>query len=322
MPTILLQTSLDPHEIAQLRKEFPQYRLLYYQFLNLPLTQGRSGWEGVEILYGNRLTPEQLESAKDLRWVHNPTSSFSRLCLEEMGERGSIIMTTGSDEQLAPITEFVMGGVLAFAKHLFHWHDLMASPSMIWDSKWRDSMWTLPGRVFLQVGLGKVGSEIAKQAQSLGFQVWGVQERRSFHRYCHQTRTFAELPSVLPDADVVSVALPRGDEREDLLGLAELELMKKDSILVVLGSHRVVNEAALVQVGKGGKFRGVILDALYRPSIPPNSPLWHVPHLLITPEIAVRPRSTSRLAFQTFHYNLRQYQIDNFASMRNRVELT
>jgi phosphoglycerate dehydrogenase-like enzyme len=126
--TILLQTSLDPHEISQLRKEFPHYRLLYYQFLNMPLP-GQTGWEGVEILYGNRFTTDQLESAKELRWIHNPTSSFSRLCMEEIAARGNIIVTTGSEEQLTPMTEFVMSGVLAFSKHLFHWHDLMSSPS-------------------------------------------------------------------------------------------------------------------------------------------------------------------------------------------------
>lgn len=319
--TILLQTSLDPHEISQLRKEFPHYRLLYYQFLNIPLP-GHTGWEDVEILYGNRLSTEQLQSAKDLRWIHNPTSSFSRLSMEEIAKRGNIIVTTGTEEQLTPITEFVMGGVLAFAKHLFHWHDLMESPSMTWDSKWRDTMWTLPGRVFLQIGLGKAGTEIARKAQEMGFDVWGIQEKRSFHRYCSRTRSFQELSSVIPEADVVCVALPRDEEKIDLLTLTELEMMKRDSILVVLGSHLVVNEAALVHVGKAGKFRGIILDALFRPSIPTTSPLWHVPHLLITPEIASRPRSTSRLAFQTFHYNLRQYQYNNLSNMRNRMDLS
>jgi len=322
MHTILLQISLDPHDLALLRKEFPQYRIVYSQFA--PLLGKESShekeWSQVEIFYGNRLSVHQMMLAKDLRWVHNTTSSFSRICLEDILKRDNVIVTIPGDENIIPIGEYVMGGILGISKNLFHWHDLMSAPAKVWDANWRDSMWTLSNKTFLQIGLGKIGSEICRRARQYDMKVWGMQEKRSFHPHCHETFTFDSLESILPLVDIVSVCLDRDHPKPNLFNMSELNLMKNNSILIVIGAHNVVNEQALVSIGSAGKFRGVILDTLYSPSIPPNSPLWKVPNLLITPEVASRPRLSSRQGFHTFYYNLRQYSIGNFSDMRNRVE--
>lgn len=321
MGTILLQTSLDPHSVALLRKEFPQYRLLYYQFASIQTSVSKGiDWSKVEIFYGNRFTSDQLLKADGLHWIHNPTPSFSRISLNEALERGNIIVTAAGDENVGPIGEFVMGAILNFSKHFFHWHDLMKTPNAVWDSTWRDSLWTLPEHTMLQIGLGQVGTEIARCAKQFGLEVWGMQEKRSFHPYCDKTFSLRELHTVLPAVDIVSIALPRDRPYPELFTKLELEMMKNDSILVVIGAHNVINEQALVSVGSKGKFRGILLDTLYSPSISPSSPLWHVPHLLITPEIAARPRPSAKKGFHTFYYNLRQYSIGNFADMRNRLD--
>ncbi|MBA3957746.1 MAG: D-2-hydroxyacid dehydrogenase [Parachlamydiaceae bacterium] len=324
MGTILIQVSLDPVAMARLRKEFPGYKLVYYQFLSLPKANSdpeEERWKDVEILFGNHLSVDQLKLATELRWIHNPTSSFSRFCLKDVLKQGNIILTKGSEDHLLPIGEFAMAGVLAFSKNLFHWHDLMKTPAATWDSKWRDHMWSLPEKVFLQIGLSKAGSEIARRAQGMGMVVWGVQERHSFHPYCEKTFTFEELHNVLPKVDVVSICLQNGEQRVDLLSHDELNLMKSDTILSVIGSHTTVNEAAIVTVGNTGKFRGIILDTLSRPSIASESPLWSVPNILITPEVSARPRALSKQLFQLFYFNLRQYAFGNYSDMRNRIDL-
>lgn len=321
MNTVLLQSSLTPQEIGLLRKEFPQYKFLYQQLADESRPFGKTEWNKVEILYGNRISREQLIEAPNLHWIHSPTVSLSRLPIEKIAQRANVIITTVKDENVIPVAEFVMAGVLAFAKHLFHWRDLMSTPSQIWESPWRDSMWSLQNRIFLQVGLGAAGTEIARCAQQAGMQVWGVQEQRSFHPFCKKVVAFKDIASILPKADVVSICLPPGESKEDLFTVDELEAMKKDSILVVLGSHTIVNEQALVALGKTGKLRGILLDVSYRASLPTNSPVWLIPHALITPEVSMRPRLRSKQAFHAFHYNLRQYACGNFNDMRNRLSL-
>ncbi|MCE5316094.1 MAG: hypothetical protein LLG04_01850 [Parachlamydia sp.] len=68
------------------------------------------------------------------------------------------------------------------------------------------------------------------------------------------------------------------------------------------------------------RVRGILLDASYQTPISAASPLWKIPNIIITPEVAPRPKLTERQAFRTFLYNLRQYLHGNFRDMRNLWE--
>lgn len=318
MNIILLQGQLTLQEIDLLLREFPQYLFLSLSeaaYKNL----SPDHWSRLEVLYGSRLTKEELEMAHQLRWIHSPSLNLNRLCLEEIEKRGNILITTTIEENSFQIGEFAMGALLAYAKNLFHWKASRALPTALWNSKWRDNAWSLKNKVFLQIGLGNEGTEIARRAKELKMRVWGMHQGRSFHPYCHQTFPLKELQAVLPQADVVCIALPKGKEYYNLFKREELELMKQDSILMIFGASHWVQETALAEVAASGKFRGILLDAYYQYPLPLHSPLWRIPELLITPEVAPRPKSTERQAFRTFLYNLRQYSHANFNDMRNAL---
>jgi len=321
MNIILLQGQLTHEEIDQLLKEFPQYL-----FLSLSEAAYKNmspdHWARLEVLYGSRLTKEELAAAPQLRWIHSPGPYLNRVCMDEIERQGNVLVTNTVDENIPQVGEFVMAGVLAFAKNLFHWHDANKFPKLVWDSKWRENMWTLQNKVILQVGLGRVGTEIARRAREMEMRVFGMQAQRSFHRYCNKTFSIKELHEVLPLVDVVCLSLARGREYQNWFKAEELELMKQDSILVVTGSSNVLEEEALVKVAQSKKFRGIIWDASFQTPIPPTSPLWTLPNILITPEVAPRPKSTERLPFKIFLYNLRQYIHSNFKDMRNVIDRT
>jgi phosphoglycerate dehydrogenase-like enzyme len=318
MNIALLQASLSLTEVNQLIREFPQFLFLSYSEASFQ-TITEEHWSLVEILLSSHLSTVELAMAPQLRWIHCPTPSLQRLCYEEIETQGNILVTNTREENLQQMGEFVMSGVLAFAKNLFHWRDINQTPPLVWDSKWRHSMWTLPEKVFLQVGLGKPGTEIARQAQQAGMKVWGVDAEASFHPYCSKTFAFADLTDILPLADVISICLPRESEYNKWLRTEQFEAMKDDAILIVLGSSRLVDEAALAEAAKGGKFRGVIIDGQYQIPISPNSPLWNIPNLLITPEVAPRPKIPSTQSLRIFRYNLRQYVHGNYSDMKNLV---
>lgn len=321
MNIILLQTQLALAEIDLLLKEFPQFLFLSLSeasYKNLTPVH----WGRLEVLFGSRLTREELALAHQLRWIHAPTAHLNRLCMDEIEEQGNILVTNTIDENVTQTGEFVIGSVLAFAKNLLAWSELDKTPAYVWDSKKRDTMWTLPGKTFLQIGLGKVGTEIARRARGENMRVWGVQHHRSFHRYCHKVFSTQEINSLLPLVDVVSIALPRAKEYQNWLQKSELDLMKKDSILIVLGAANLIKEEDLVACASKGKFRGIVLDYIYQNPLKPTSLLWTLPNTIITPDVAPRPKSTERVAFKIFVYNLRQYLHGNFKDMRNVIEKT
>lgn len=318
MNIILLQTPLTQQEFNQLLKEFPQYIFLSLTDFDIK-KMSEDDWARVEVLFGDHLNEEELEMAHQLRWIHSPSPHVNRICMKTIEDQGNILVTNTKEENIYQIGEYVMAGIMAFSKNLFRWFVANQSPEVVWDSKWRNNIWTLEDRVLVQIGLGRVGSEIARRAQSLGMRVWGVQERASFHEHCNKIFAYKDLHSVLPKADVVSIALPRGIMETNWFRKEELELMKEDSILTIIGPKNVVNEMDLVEVGQTGKFRGILFDAFYPVPIPPTSPLWDLENMIITPEVAPRPKDQDSHAFRLFRYNMRQYQYGNINDMRNVI---
>lgn len=319
MQIVLSQIRLTLNDIDKLLKEFPQY--LFLSFTEFTYKElGREEWKQVEIIYGSRITPEELAIAPQLHWVHTPTPNLNKLCLKEMQDRGNILISTTTEENIIQIGEFAMAGVLAFAKNLIHWHQAKHSPHHFWVSRWRDNMWSLQDKIFLQIGLGSTGTEITRRARQMGMKVWGmgIQPKPSFHPYCHQTLGMQDLHAALDQADIVSLSLPKTSKYDNWFGIKELERLKEDSVLLILGSHKVVDEDDLA--ANSQKLRGILLDASYQTPIPSNSRLWEIPNILITPDVAPRPRSKEEQSFGTFRYNLRQYSHGNFQDMRNLVE--
>src|ERR1700728_2106282 len=99
MNIVLLQNPLEQKEIELLLKEFPQY-------LFLPLSEATyknmkaDYWPQLEILYGVRLTKEELAKAHHLRWIHCPTRHLSRLCMDEIVKQGNILITNTPEENI------------------------------------------------------------------------------------------------------------------------------------------------------------------------------------------------------------------------------
>ena len=320
MNIVLLQVELDLVELNQLSREFPQYIFLSFpRYAHQPIS--REHWQRAEIYFGERVTPHELEVAENLRWIHTPTANIHRLSVKEIEKQGNILITNTREENLFQMGEYVLSAVLAFAKNLFIWKELMHHPGQVWDSKWRNKMWTLKDKVFLQVGMGKVGAYIAQQAaDKAGMRVWGLDEKKSYHPCCLKWLNFQELKEALPEADVVSIAMPSEHGLQVRMGAEELQLMKEDSILSLLGSRREIDETSLIELSRQGKFRGIILDSYFHSPVSLHSKLWNIPQLLLTPEIAPRPKSSKNEAFRIFRFNLRQYVHGNFSDMKNLID--
>lgn len=319
MNIILLQSRLSLDEVDQLLKEFPQYL-----FLSLSESSYASisadYWARVEVIYGNRLTEADLTNAHQLRWIHVPTAAVNRICMASVEHQGNIIVTNTQDENEVQVAEFVMSIVFAYAKNLFYWHSTFENPAQQWNGKARDKQWSMPEKKFLQIGLSKEGTEICRQASLQKMKVWGLAEKKSFHPYCIETDSLDEVEKYLPEADVVCINLPLFKDNKHWLDEKKIKLLKKDSILIILGSPLIADEDALIQIAKEERIRGIWIDSLFQTPPPASSELWHTPLITISPEAAPRPRKQDKQSFSIFRYNLRQFQHGNYHDMRNVVD--
>ncbi|MGK5593932.1 MAG: NAD(P)-dependent oxidoreductase [Parachlamydiaceae bacterium] len=313
-----LQVPLSLPELNQLIKEFPQFIFLSFPKQSTPIS--KEHWRKIEILFGRRLICEDLQLADQLRWVHCPIFEVNTLCIKEIEQRGNILVTNTVENNSFQIAEYVLAAVLAFAKNLFTFQEINRYPHLVWDCKWRNKMWSLQDKTFLQIGMEPASIEIARRMKETGMRIWGMNERGTFFPHCHRTFSFADLEEVLPCADVVSVLFPPTKKYEHWLSYKELRMMKEDSILTLLGSAKLIDHAALKALAEIKKWRGILLDADYQFPLATTSPLWQIPNLIITPEVAPRPKRGNQEAFKIFRYNLRQYLRGHFSEMKNVVD--
>lgn len=315
MHTLLLQSTLDPREVVTLYREFPHYRILALDAKHSSLSEAE--WSRIEILFGKHLSVDQLEHAKQLRWIQVPNANLKGLCLPEIFKRENILVTFTPEEDLYQRGEYVIAAVFALAKRFPNWKKGVGGVESEGDSVWTHSLWTLKDCTLLQIGLGDVGTEVARQAQRVGLRVIGAQSKATFHPHCQETISYRDIPLMLPQADIVSICLPQKDLRPNFFSRREFELMKQDAILIVLESEAALDRAALLATAKSGRLRGVVLD-LSQP-FSPQDPLWQEPLIWITPGIAALPHRPVHQAFHIFHFNLRQYKTGNFADLRYRL---
>jgi phosphoglycerate dehydrogenase-like enzyme len=154
----------------------------------------------------------------------------------------------------------------------------------------------LNGQVLLIVGYGSIGRELARRAKAFDMRVWGV-TRSGEGDPAHAERIVAasQLDEVLPQADYVVVTAPETPATKRLIGAAQIARMKRGARLLNVARGSLLDEAALVRALESGALAGAALDVAETEPLPPESPLWRAPNLLITPHTsAVSDRLWSR----------------------------
>jgi phosphoglycerate dehydrogenase-like enzyme len=146
---------------------------------------------------------------------------------------------------------------------------------------------TIEGRTLVVVGIGALGAEVARVARRFGLRVLGVRRGGRPHRAVERVYSPDQLDRVLPRADFLVVTLPLTPETRGLIGRKELDLLPSHAGIVNLGRGPVLDNAALAEKLERGELAGAVLDVVDEEPLPPGSPLWTTPNLIITPHCAV-----------------------------------
>lgn len=146
----------------------------------------------------------------------------------------------------------------------------------------------LHGRTLGVLGLGAIGGRVAAIGAAFGMRVIGTRRRARALRVGDEgvvEHAPAATRAVLAAADVVVVALPRTPATSGLLGADMLAAMRPGALLVVVSRGGIVDEEALVDRLRAGQLAGAALDVTAEEPLPPGSPLWQAPNLLLTPHV-------------------------------------
>jgi len=143
------------------------------------------------------------------------------------------------------------------------------------------------GRTLGIIGLGAIGSEVAKRAHAFEMKILYYQRHRITEKEEKSLNvTYTNLDKLLAKSDFVSLHLPYTSETEKLIGKRELALMKPTAFLINTARGNVVDEAALYEALREKRIRGVGLDVFSEEPILPPNPLLTLDNVVLTPHLA------------------------------------
>ncbi|MFC3171339.1 NAD(P)-dependent oxidoreductase [Acinetobacter vivianii] len=140
------------------------------------------------------------------------------------------------------------------------------------------------GQVLGIIGHGTIAKRLAELATAVGMKV------RFFDRNGkYQGNEFFSFEEILSESDVVSLCCPLTKETKDLIGAAEIALMKSDAILINAARGGIVNEPALIEAIQNNRIGGAALDGSVEEPIQPHDPLFQIidyPNFILNPHVA------------------------------------
>jgi D-2-hydroxyacid dehydrogenase (NADP+) len=251
-----------------------------------------------------------LRDAAGLRWLHTFSAGVDHPWFQVLRKRG-VRLSTSSGAHAAPIAHTVLLYLLALARDLPAWMD--AQRRHAWE---RHRSRDLDDLVLGVVGLGPIGCEVARLGRALGMRVVGTRRTPRGDEPC-ETWPLARLDELVALADALVLALPLTDETRRILDAGRLGRMKPGAWLVNVGRGGLVDEAALVESLRSGRLGGAGLDVFEVEPLPPESPLWTLPNVIVTPHNSGDTPGNAPRAALIFLENLSRYARGE--ALRNEV---
>lgn len=144
----------------------------------------------------------------------------------------------------------------------------------------------LQGQTLLVVGLGAIGALVAKNAKALGMRVLATRRTPAPNPFVDEVHGDDALDELIPQADFVSLHIRLSDQTRGMINAERLAAMKSGSFLINTSRGPVVDEVALVNALQCGHLGGTYLDVFEQEPLSPDSPLWDMPNVIITPHAA------------------------------------
>ncbi|HEY8529910.1 MAG TPA: D-2-hydroxyacid dehydrogenase [Paenibacillaceae bacterium] len=240
--------------------------------------------------------------ARSLKWIHAISAGVDGLLSSDIAKM-DVTITRTKDIHGIPIANHVLGFMLMFVRQF----PLMfrQQQNKVWKKTAdADELW---GKTVGIIGLGSIGGEIARQCKLLGMRVLATKRTPAQSPWVDELYPPEQTGEVFRQADFVVVALPLTPATTRIIGEKELRLMKKTAYFINIARGGVVDEDALIRVLREGAIAGAGLDVFEEEPLPPDSPLWEMPNVIITPHTAADSPLYMDRMIEVFCENLKRF---------------
>jgi phosphoglycerate dehydrogenase-like enzyme len=292
--------------VEELRTRFPHITFLHSTTRQTDIDLAADA----DVAFALALSQEAVSRARQLRWLHCSGHAVGHFPLADLAARG-IMVTNSRGVQAIPIAEHVLGCLLALARRL---------PATLRDQQervWRPnaltgeaSPWLLAGQTMGVIGVGTIGKAIAARAAAFGMRVIGMRRNRGRGAPAGFEEVFgpSERVQFLTHSDVVVIAAPLTTETQRLLDAAAIAVMKPGAIVINNARGQLVAEPALAEALESGLLGGAVLDVFSTEPLPPDSPFWSLPNVIVTPHNSGFRAGHFDAVVDVFAENLRRFE--------------
>lgn len=242
---------------------------------------------GTDYLVGFPLTDEQFaQQGGELKWIQL-TGSGGDLTPTLIGAMDRGVRITSAASIRAPqVAEHAMALLLTLFRRL----DLTMRAQT--EHRWASTdvapqIRNLSGATVGLIAVGCIGQEIAQRLKAFGVTVVATRRDPSNpYMYVDQVVPTERINDLMEICDAIIVATPRIPATDDLIGARQFKVMRPGMVLIDVGRGGVVNQNAMLDALRRGRLAAAGLDVFATEPLPPASPLWTMPNVIVTPHIS------------------------------------
>ncbi|OGX43978.1 MAG: phosphoglycerate dehydrogenase [Omnitrophica WOR_2 bacterium RIFCSPLOWO2_12_FULL_51_8] len=254
-----VQTGLKPETLRQIIKDY----------------------EALIVRSATKVSKEVIAAAANLRVIGRAGVGLDNVDLEAATQKGIIVMNTPAGNTIST-AEHTMSMILALSRNI------PQANSSTRKGEWRRSKFMgveLYGKTLGIIGLGRIGSEVARRALSFGMKILAYDPFLSRQVAEGLGIEVAELNDVLERADYITVHTPLTDETKHMISGAQFSRMKNGVRMINCARGGIIDEVALAEALKGGKVAGAAIDVFEKEPIDPESELLKLENVVVTPHL-------------------------------------
>ena len=275
---------------------------------------------GADVLVISGLWQDRLlDRATKLRFIQSIGAGTDQFPRDQLASRG-IRLASARGVNYRAVAEHAMALILALSRRLPEARDNQTRRlwrGMIGDLSQRED--ELGAKTLLVVGLGQIGGRLAQLAKAFDMRVVGLRRDPAKGRgAADAVHGMSELKSLLPEADFVALTCPLTRETEDLLDADAFAQMTSSAFLVNVARGRVIDEAALIEALAARRIAGAGIDVTAEEPLAPNSLLWEMEQVLLTPHTAGETRRYEDNVIEILRDNLGRLRRGE-VQLRNQV---
>ncbi len=259
------------------------------------------------VFYSSDLWPERsrgfvlsILKATSVKWMHTFSAGVDSPFFVQLMERG-IRLTNSSGATASPIAQTTVLYMLALSRNVRAWFQHQEK------HEWtRHEFAELEGARLAVIGMGPIGIEIARLGVALNMNVEAIRRTPTGTEPC-PTFSFDQVSRVLAHADWVAVALPLTDNTRQIFNAETFAIMKPGTHFINVGRGELVDEEALIAALRSEHLAGAALDVFATEPLSPDSPLWDMDNVIITPHSSSASAQSGLRSEDLFLKNLARY---------------